>query len=984
MAADEAPIDTTGLPAGGTFGPSTGLRTYGVDVGPTVGATGTTDGGHDGSAHSGPLKVGQGFGTRYHIIKVLGVGGMGAVYQAWDAELAVAVALKVIRTDRRRTSASAEAERRFKNELLLARQVTHKNVVRIHDLGEIDGIKYITMPYIDGDDLSAVLKRGGRLPLARALRFARQICGGLQAAHEAGVVHRDLKPANIMIGGANIMIGSAGDDEQALIMDFGISASTAEETAGALVGTLEYMAPEQAKSGPVDARADIYAYGLILYEMLTGPRRAASATAQERIAAMQERFATGLPALRAIDPAMPEPLEAVVMKCLATDRAARFQTSAELGAALAALDDAGELIPIATRLTKRMLVTAAALMVLLLAGTYVTTRRLVTPPKAHEPISVLVADFNNRTGDSVFNGTLEQTLGVALEGASFITSYRRDAAQKLAAQMTKGRSLDEETARLISRREGVKVVLTGSIVSSRSGYDLSVSAIDPATGKVLGTSSAGAKSKNDVLPAIGRLGAKVRTVLGDTTPESAKVAAAETVTAASLEAVSEYSVAQDLAAAGNDQDAIAHYQRAIAHDPDFARAYVGLARSSTFLGRSAEAAGFWKQALALMDRMSEREKYRTLSLYYLTTARNYEKAVEAGTKLIQMYPADAVGHNNLAIAYFELRNFDKALEEGRRAVDIYPKSLVIRSNYALYAMYAGAFESAAAEARRVIEQDPVTGYFKAYLPLGMAALDSSNFAAVRDAYDRMAKTSRPGRSLSLAGLADAAMYEGNLANAQSVLKIGIAEDRLANDTDGVRTKQIALAEADEGLGRRPPFPALIALANAAHGQENIVVPVALMLTRAGRDAEAKALAAQLGQQLQAQPRAYAKVIEGEIARRQKRTVDAVEAFQAALKLSDVWLARLGLGITYLEAEHHTEGLAELELCLKRRGEVTAVFLDDVPSYRYLVPLYYWLGRAQEAVGQTQSATGNYTRYVALRGETKDEAAADARRRLHVR
>jgi tetratricopeptide (TPR) repeat protein len=456
------------------------------------------------------------------------------------------------------------------------------------------------------------------------------------------------------------------------------------------------------------------------------------------------------------------------------------------------------------------------------------------------------------------------------------------------------------------------------------------------------------------------------------------------MTSASLEAVSEYSVGQDLAAAGNDQDAIGHYQRAVDRDPTFGRAYVALARSSTFLGRSDEAAGFWKHALALMDRMSEREKYRTLGLYYLTTARNYEKAVEAGTKLVQMYPADAIGHNNLAIAYFELRNFDKAMEEGRRAVAIYPLSLVIRSNYALYAMYAGAFENAAAEARQVIGQAPANTYFKTYLPLAMAALDSSNAAAVRDAYDRMAKTSRPGRSLSLAGLADAAMYEGKPGDAESVLKTGIEEDRRAHDTDGLRTKQIALAEAGEALGRRPPFPALLDLANAAHGEENIVVPVALMLIRAGRDADAKALAAQLGQQLQPQPRAYAKVIEGEIARRQKRTLDAVEAFQAAQKLSDVWLARLGLGITYLEAEHNTEGLAELELCLKRRGEVTAMFLDDVPSYRYLVPLYYWLGRAQESVGQTQSAAANYKRYVALRAEMKDEAAAGARRRRPVR
>src|SRR5205814_3512810 len=135
------------------------------------------------------------------VIKLLGAGGMGAVYQAWDAELGVAVALKVIRSDRR-GSRSADAEKRFKTELLLARQVTHKHVVRIHDLGEIDSIKYITMPYVHGDDLGTLLRRDGKLPISRVMRLARQIADGLQAAHEAGVVHRDLKPPNIMIGGS--------------------------------------------------------------------------------------------------------------------------------------------------------------------------------------------------------------------------------------------------------------------------------------------------------------------------------------------------------------------------------------------------------------------------------------------------------------------------------------------------------------------------------------------------------------------------------------------------------------------------------------------------------------------------------------------------------------------------------------------------------------------------------------------------------------
>ena len=165
---------------------------------------------------TGPLSPGEAFGARYHIIRLLGLGGMGAVYHAWDQELGVAVALKVIRPEAIADPAAAlDMERRFKRELLLARQVTHRNVVRIHDLGEIRGIKYITMPYIDGHDLATRLKTKGTLPVADTLKIVREVVAGLAAAHEAGIVHRDLKPANIMLDA----------EDHALIMDFGIARS---------------------------------------------------------------------------------------------------------------------------------------------------------------------------------------------------------------------------------------------------------------------------------------------------------------------------------------------------------------------------------------------------------------------------------------------------------------------------------------------------------------------------------------------------------------------------------------------------------------------------------------------------------------------------------------------------------------------------------------------------------------------------------------
>src|SRR5688572_3410965 len=247
------------------------------------------------------LTPGAEFGARYRILRILGAGGMGVVYQAWDEALGVAVALKVIRPEVTADPAAArDLERRFKRELLLARQVTHKNVVRIHDLGDIDGIKYLTMPYIQGGDLATLLAKEGRLSVVRAVAIAKQVVSGLQAAHEAGVVHRDLKPANIMVDA----------DDQAVIMDFGIARSVSgggATMAGAVVGTLEYMAPEQAMAQPIDQRADVYAFGLILYDMVLGPRQ--STRAESAVAELMARVQNPLPPARGVDPSIPEPLE---------------------------------------------------------------------------------------------------------------------------------------------------------------------------------------------------------------------------------------------------------------------------------------------------------------------------------------------------------------------------------------------------------------------------------------------------------------------------------------------------------------------------------------------------------------------------------------------------------------------------------------------------------------------------------------------------
>jgi tetratricopeptide (TPR) repeat protein/tRNA A-37 threonylcarbamoyl transferase component Bud32 len=943
----------------------------------------------------GPLEVGQAFGRRYHIIRLLGLGGMGAVYQAWDAELGTAVAIKVIRPEAAASpEAAADLERRFKRELLLARQVTHKNVVRIHDLGEIDGIKYITMPFVDGEDLSAVLRREGRLPVPRVMRLARSTVAGLVAAHEAGVVHRDLKPANIMVDA----------DDEALIMDFGIARSSggptmaagspdlvsamktprrpakgSETVIGSIVGTVEYMAPEQAKGLHVDQRADVYAFGLILRDLLLGRVRVSSPT--DAIPELQRRMEEAPASPKSIDPTIPERLDQIVARCLQPDPAGRFQTTRDLAAEFDRLDADGKPLPVHRRLTRKMVAAAVGVMTLLLAGTWWFARSQA-PPEAHEPVSVLVADFVNGPHDPVFDGALENALSIAIEGASFITAYPRKA----------GTPLDENGARLLAIKEGVRVVVAGAIEARGAGYLLSAKVVQPDADKetVLVTTTASASSKADVLKAVGTLAGRIRSRLGDVAPDTGGT---ETITAASLEAVRLYSQAQSLAQSGKDADAIDYYLKAIAIDPNFGRAFSGLATCQYKMGRLEESKAAWSRAVELMGGMTERERYRTQGTYFLGVAKNYDKAIDNYRQLVSKYPADGAGHNNLANAYFGKLDLKNALAEGERVRDIYPKRPLYRGNLALYAMYASDFTSATKEASALLKDDPT--YYKAYLPLAMAAIRDGRIDEARAAYDGMAKAPAalanpsptavaPAASASVMGLADLAMYEGRLGDAEKLLTAGLKDDEQNKNTKGRATKQIALGEVYLASGR---LPAAIDAARKALAlsPRDMRVPAAWILVDAGDTKGASAIATELAEkELDPQNRAYAKSIEARIARRAKKPVETVLLLQDALKLADLWMVRFQLGVAFIEAgpDHAVEGQSELQTCGTRLGEATAVFLDDMPTFRMTAPLNYWTGRAQEAQGHADEAKKAYAAFLAIRPNApNDPLVRDAQKRL---
>lgn len=420
------------------------------------------------------------------------------------------------------------------------------------------------------------------------------------------------------------------------------------------------------------------------------------------------------------------------------------------------------------------------------------------------------------------------------------------------------------------------------------------------------------------------------------------------------------------------------YQEAIRLDPNFGRAYASLALSSSRVGLSDVSDDAWQEALSLMDTMTEREKLRTLGVYYASVTRNFSSAIDSFSSLVEKYPADAAGHNNLAVSYFYTLDFDNALSEGAKLLDIYPNSGLYRSNFALYAMYATEFDRATVEAKKVVAEDPA--FYKGYLPQAIAAMDAGDFDGAMTAYENMKQSGARGDSLASIGLADTSIYRGHFDEAVSLLDETIAADEDDGNRRSAATKHIIRAEALLEQGNAA------AALDAAHralelddGDATSVAAALIFLANGDHDA-VLAIAERLSGQLQPQRRAYGAMLDALQALAAGNTVDAVDTLNEALALADLWLIRLQLGKAYLQAGYAAEAMAEFEAAKSRRGEASAVFLDDVPTFRHLATLPYWTALAEVEIGMTEAARENLEKYIALR-PNGGRYLTDARERM---
>jgi tetratricopeptide (TPR) repeat protein len=489
-------------------------------------------------------------------------------------------------------------------------------------------------------------------------------------------------------------------------------------------------------------------------------------------------------------------------------------------------------------------------------------------------------------------------------------------------------------------------------------------------------------TKAEVFRAVDGLVAELRDDLGRIPAETIQALSLETFSAASPEAMRLYVRAQDLVLEGKEDEAIQEYLKAIETDPNMGRAYAGLALLYRNRGQDEDANKYYEKAMALIDQMTDREKFRTRGGYYFLN-RNAKKAVEEYSALIKQFPMDSAAHTNLPLAYFYNREMQKAYDEGLKAAEYAPQNIIPRSNLVWYAMALGNFDAAEKEFQEVMKMNPE--FFDALVPLALIRLAQDRPGDAEKTYLELSAKDARLASIAAIGLADLAVYEGRLNDARKILEAGVEADIKNNFGDEAGLKYVMLAQTLPAQGHLDAAVEQADRVAASSNKGSNLFSVALIYVRAGQSEKAMKIASGLNAKANPEFQAYARLIEGETMMKEGRAPEAAKLFHESQEMLDTWLSHLALGRAYLETEQFIEAHSEFDMCLNRKGEATSIFLDDFPSYRYFAPVYYYLGRSQEGL-KSPAAKESYEKFLKIkeRADSGDPLIEDARNRLEPR